>query len=99
VDDLPPSLPGHYTRFITTTGQSAPDRCIGTFSLVVPPLEDLRIGDHRSVSLADTLEGVGKTTKNTITNDSATLEARPSSKSRMKIGARTTRGIELITLM
>jgi len=32
------SLPGHYIRFITNTGQSAPGRCIGTFSLVGPPL-------------------------------------------------------------
>jgi hypothetical protein len=30
-DDLPPSLHEHYTRFITTTGQSAPLRRIGTF--------------------------------------------------------------------
>src|SRR5271167_3099289 len=34
-DDLPPSLHGHYTRFITTTGQSAPLRRIGTFGLAV----------------------------------------------------------------
>src|SRR6202040_2315733 len=32
-DDLPPSLHEHYTRFITSTGQSAPLRRIGTFSL------------------------------------------------------------------
>src|ERR1700738_4441221 len=34
-DDLPPSLHEHYTRFITTTGQSAPLRRIGTFGLAV----------------------------------------------------------------
>ena len=34
-DDLPPSLHGHYTRFGTTTGQSAPLRRIGTFGLAV----------------------------------------------------------------
>src|SRR6266536_4833050 len=34
-DDLPPSLHGHYTRFIATTGQSAPLRRIGTFGLAV----------------------------------------------------------------
>src|SRR5258707_11798852 len=33
VGDLPPSLHEHYTRFITNTGQSAPLRRIGTFSL------------------------------------------------------------------
>src|ERR1700736_3077349 len=33
--DPPPSLHGHYTRFITTTGQSAPLRRIGTFGLAV----------------------------------------------------------------
>ena len=34
-DDLPPSLHEHYTRFGTTTGQSAPLRRIGTFGLAV----------------------------------------------------------------
>src|ERR1035437_5233100 len=34
VGDPPPSLHDHYNRFITTTGQSAPDRCIGTFGLI-----------------------------------------------------------------
>jgi len=34
-DDLPPSLHEHYTRFNTTTGQSAPLRRIGTFGLTV----------------------------------------------------------------
>src|SRR6202023_856819 len=34
-DDLPPSLHEHYTRFVTTTGQSAPLRRIGTFGLAV----------------------------------------------------------------
>src|SRR5262249_43106385 len=33
--DLPPSLREHYTRFNTTTGQSAPLRRIGTFGLTV----------------------------------------------------------------
>jgi len=37
-DDLLPSLRGHYTRFNTTTEQSAPDRCIGTFGLTGSPL-------------------------------------------------------------
>jgi len=32
-DDPPPSLHGHYSRFIATTRQSAPLRRIGTFSL------------------------------------------------------------------
>ena len=32
---MPPSLHEHYTRFITNTGQSAPLRRIGTFSLAV----------------------------------------------------------------
>ena len=36
--DPPPSLHPHYRDFITTTGQSAPVRRIGTFSLVVLPL-------------------------------------------------------------
>jgi hypothetical protein len=35
VDDLPPSLHGHYSRFSTTTRQSAPLRRIGTFGLAV----------------------------------------------------------------
>src|SRR6266851_4949777 len=35
VGDLPPSLHEHYTRFVTTTGQSAPLRRIGTFGLAV----------------------------------------------------------------
>src|SRR4249920_2063880 len=35
VGDPLPSLHGHYTRFITTMGQSAPLRRIGTFSLAV----------------------------------------------------------------
>ena len=35
VGDPPPSLHEHYARFITTTGQSAPLRRIGTFSLAV----------------------------------------------------------------
>src|SRR5437588_12933299 len=39
-----------------------------------------------------------KTTKNTITKASATLDARPRPNSMMKIGASTTRGIELMTL-
>src|SRR4029077_12081088 len=34
-DDLPPSLHEHYTRFVTTTGQSAPLRRISTFGLAV----------------------------------------------------------------
>ena len=34
-DDLPPSLHGHYTRFLTTTEQSAPLQRIGTFGLAV----------------------------------------------------------------
>ena len=34
-DDLPPSLHGHYSRFITTTRQSAPLRRIGTFGVAV----------------------------------------------------------------
>src|ERR1700747_1062606 len=34
-DDLPPSLHDHYSRFITTTRQSAPLRRIGTFGLAV----------------------------------------------------------------
>jgi hypothetical protein len=38
VGDPPPSLHDHYNRFITTTGQSAPDRCIGTFGLMGSPL-------------------------------------------------------------
>jgi len=38
VGDLPPSLRRHYTRFHTTTGQSAPGRRIGTFSLTGSPL-------------------------------------------------------------
>ena len=33
--DPPPLLHGHYTRFITTTRQSAPLRRIGTFGLAV----------------------------------------------------------------
>ena len=35
VGDPLPLLHGHYTRFITTTGQSAPLRRIGTFGLAV----------------------------------------------------------------
>src|SRR4029077_3552800 len=35
VGDPLPSLHGHYTRFITTTEQSAPLRRIGTFGLAV----------------------------------------------------------------
>jgi hypothetical protein len=35
VGDPPPSLHEHYTRFIATTGQSAPLRRIGTFGLAV----------------------------------------------------------------
>ena len=35
VDDPPPSLHEHYTRFIATTRQSAPLRRIGTFGLAV----------------------------------------------------------------
>src|SRR5271156_770407 len=38
VGDPPPSLHDHYNRFITTTGQSVPDRCIGTFGLMGSPL-------------------------------------------------------------
>jgi hypothetical protein len=38
VGDPPPSLRDHYNRFITTTGQSVPDRCIGTFGLMGSPL-------------------------------------------------------------
>ncbi len=38
VGDLPPSLHEHYTRFITSTEQSAPLRRIGTFSLAGSPL-------------------------------------------------------------
>jgi hypothetical protein len=34
-DDLPPSLHSHYSRFRTTTRQSAPLRRIGTFGLAV----------------------------------------------------------------
>jgi hypothetical protein len=34
-DDLPPSLHSHYSRFFTTTRQSAPLRRIGTFGLAV----------------------------------------------------------------
>jgi hypothetical protein len=34
-DDLVPSLHGHYTRFFTTTKQSASSRRIGTFGLAV----------------------------------------------------------------
>jgi hypothetical protein len=34
-DDLPPSLHDHYSRFHTTTRQSAPRRRIGTFGLAV----------------------------------------------------------------
>jgi hypothetical protein len=34
-DGLLPSLHGHYTRFMTTTKQSAPNRRIGTFGLAV----------------------------------------------------------------
>jgi hypothetical protein len=34
-DDLLPSLHGHYTHFITTAKQSAPNRRIGTFGLAV----------------------------------------------------------------
>ena len=34
-DDPPPSLHGHYTRFIATTRQSVPLRRIGTFGLAV----------------------------------------------------------------
>src|SRR5438270_4124238 len=33
--DPPPSLHGHYTRFLATTKQSAPARRIGTFGLAV----------------------------------------------------------------
>ena len=33
-NDPPPSLHGHYTHFITTMGQSDPERCIGTFGLM-----------------------------------------------------------------
>ena len=33
-NDPPPSLHGHYTHFITTKGQSDPERCIGTFGLM-----------------------------------------------------------------
>src|SRR5215468_8263183 len=33
--DPPPSLHEHYTRFFTTTGQSAPGRRIATFGLAV----------------------------------------------------------------
>src|SRR5258705_2280970 len=33
--DPPPSLHGHYSRFIATTRQSAPLRRIGTFGLAV----------------------------------------------------------------
>jgi hypothetical protein len=36
VGDLPPSLHEHYTRFVTTTGQSAPLRRIGTFAQELP---------------------------------------------------------------
>ena len=35
VGDLPPSLHGHYTRFLATTEQSAPSRRISTFGLAV----------------------------------------------------------------
>ena len=35
VDDPPPSLHEHYTRFIATTRQSAPLRRIGTFGLAI----------------------------------------------------------------
>jgi hypothetical protein len=38
VGDPPPLLHDHYNRFITTTGQSAPDRYIGTFGLMGFPL-------------------------------------------------------------
>src|SRR4249920_732779 len=38
VGDLPPSLHEHYTRFITSTGQSAPLRRIGIFSLAGSPV-------------------------------------------------------------
>jgi hypothetical protein len=38
VGDPPPSLHDHYNRFITTTGRSVPDRCIGTFGLMGSPL-------------------------------------------------------------
>jgi hypothetical protein len=34
-DDPLPSLRGHYTHFIATTEQSAPNRRLGTFSLAV----------------------------------------------------------------
>src|SRR5262245_66637523 len=34
-DDPPPSLHGHYSRFIPTTRQSVPLRRIGTFGLAV----------------------------------------------------------------
>jgi hypothetical protein len=43
-DDLLPSLHGHYTRFITTTKQSAPSRRIGTFSLTVSAACALSLG-------------------------------------------------------
>jgi hypothetical protein len=35
VDDPPPSLHDHYSRFVATTEQSAPLRRIGTFGLAV----------------------------------------------------------------
>ncbi len=44
-------------------------------------------------------KALANTTKNTITNDSATFDVSPSPKIMMKIGASTTRGTELITLM
>jgi len=35
VDDPPPSLHNHYSRFVATTEQSAPFRRISTFGLAV----------------------------------------------------------------
>src|SRR5271169_4369279 len=44
VGDLPPSLHGHYTRFLATTKQSAPSRRIGTFGLAVGAARTFSLG-------------------------------------------------------
>jgi len=41
LDNAAPSLQSHYRTFITTTGYSAPVPCLGTLTLMGPPLEFL----------------------------------------------------------
>ena len=43
-DDLPPSLQPHYKAFITTTEQSVPLLCIGTFGLAVSAARAFSLG-------------------------------------------------------